>query len=373
MSPTKRTRPVQGVLAVALALSLQGCEQEQAVQEEIIRPVRYVTVQSTTDREQRVYTGTSRDTAATRMSFRVAGRVSELNIRLGDRTRENQVIARLDAADLRLRVQEARAALDQARANQRNASSVLSRVRGLYENNNASRNELDSARANAEAADAAVASIANQLRLAERQLGYTELHAPAACDVAKVDIEVNENVAAGQPIALLGCGGETEVKVQVPGSVSYGIRQGDKVEVRFAEIDNVVYPATVTEVGVAATEVGTTFPVTVKIDEEPVPLRSGLSGEVTFRVGSGDGRGRIILPLSAVGGHLDGRFVFVLKDPSQDITTVERRLVQVGDLTGQGLHILDGLKVGEQVVTAGVSQLRDGQRVRMLKRLEEGA
>ncbi len=373
MSATNSRSRLPAGLAVALVLLLPGCEQQQPVLEEIIRPVRYTTVQPTTAREMRVYTGTSRDTAATRMSFRVAGRIAELNIRIGDRTEKDQVIARLDAADLRLRVQEARAALDQAKANQRNASSVLARVRGLYENNNASRNELDGARANAEAADAAVASILNQLRLAERQLGYAVLHAPARCDVARVDIEVNENVAAGQPVALLGCGGETEVRVQVPGSVSYGIRQGDKVEVRFAEIDNVVYPATVTEVGVAATEVGTTFPVTVKIDEEPIALRSGLSGEVTFRIGSRDDDSRIILPLSAVGGHVDGHFVYVLKDPDQPVTTVERRMVKVGDLTGQGMHILEGIAPGEKVVTAGVSQLRDGERVRVLDRLEERA
>ncbi len=356
--------------ALLCSLLLVGCEKEQEVAEEIIRPVRYLEVQPTTGRDERIYAGTSRDTAATRMSFRVAGRVSYLGIKLGDRTTDNQVIARLDAADLQLRVQEARAALDQAKANQRNAASVLARVRGLYENNNASRNELDGARANAEAADAAVASIANQLQLVQRQLGYTVLRAPAVCDVATMDVEVNENVAAGQPIALLGCGGETEVKVQVPGSVISAIRQGDKVEVRFAEIDGHVFPATVTEVGVAATEVGTTFPVTVKIDEEPIPLRSGLSGEVKFKVGSTDGAGRMILPLAAVGGDLRGRFVFVLKHADKKVTPVVRQPVEVGTLTGTGIEVLKGLEAGQKVVTAGVSQLRDGQKVSVLKKLE---
>lgn len=372
MQHVRFPRRPAGILFLALVL-LSGCEQEPEPQKEVIRPVRFIEVQPVSGREERVYTGTSRDTAATRMSFRVAGRVSELSIKLGDRTADNQVIARLDATDLQLRVQEARAALDQAKANQRNAASVLARVRGLYENNNASRNELDGARANAEAADAAVASIANQLRLVQRQLGYTVLRAPATCDVARIDVEVNENVAAGQPLALLGCGGETEVKVQVPGSVINGIRQGDKVEVRFAEIQDVVYPATVTEVGVAATEVGTTFPVTVKIDDEPVPLRSGLSGEVTFRLGTPGEEGRIILPLSAVGGDLKGRFVFVLKQPDAPTTPVVRRAVELGELTGKGVEITSGLKPGEKVVTAGVSQLRDGQVVRMLPRLEESA
>ena len=356
-----------------VVLLITGCEKPQTEAEEIIRPVRYQEVRETTGRQLRVYTGTSRDTAATRMSFRVAGRVSELHIKVGDRTEAGQVIARLDPTDLELRVQEVRAALEQAQANQRNAQSVLTRVRGLYENNNASRNEMDSARANAEAADAQVKTIANQLRLVRRQLSYAELRAPAACDVADLDVEVNENVAAGQPIALLGCGGDTEVKVQVPGSVISEIRSGDPATVRFAEIEDVLFPGTVAEVGVAATEVGTTFPVTVRIDEEPVPLRSGLSGEVNFMVGSTDGKGRILLPLSAVGGDMQGRFVFVLKNPDQKVTTLDRRAVEVGELTARGVEILSGVEPGEKVVTAGVSQVRDGQKVRVLERLEQAS
>src|SRR5262249_13864499 len=50
------------------------------------------------------------------LSLKVAGRVSELPIDLGTRVRKGQVVARLDPTDFRLRVDQARAALYQARA-----------------------------------------------------------------------------------------------------------------------------------------------------------------------------------------------------------------------------------------------------------------
>ncbi len=361
-----------GVVLLGVLLAA-GCEQQQPPQEEIVRPVRYMKVQPTGEKQRRVFPGSSRDSAATRISFRVSGRIAQLNMKVGDRVKAGQVIARLDDQDFRLQVSQAAASLEQARASQRNAASVLERVRGLYENNNASRNELDAARANAEAADASVQTILNQLRLARRQLGYAELSAPADCDVATVDVEVNENVAAGQPLGLLGCGGQTEVKVVVPGSTISLIRQGDSVKVRFPAIENVVFPGTVTEVGVAATEIGTTFPVIVRINEEPVPLRSGLAGEVEFSLGTSDGRERILVPLSAVGGDLNGRFVYVVQPGAERRGTVARRVVEVGELSDAGMEITGGLEAGDLVVTAGVSQLKDGQPVRLLENLESGS
>jgi hypothetical protein len=86
---------------------------------------------------------------------------------------------------------------------------------------------------------------------------------------------------------------------------------------------------------------------------------------VTFRFGSANAGQRINLPTHAVGADREGRFVFVL-DPSAEegIAVVRRVGVEIGDLTGDGLEILSGLEVGQQVVTAGVRRLQDGQRVK---------
>lgn len=354
------------ISAFCAVFLLTGCEKESIEYEELIRPVRYMEMQSTLSSQARVFSGISRDTAATKISFRVNGRVDEINMKVGDIVQKGQEIIKLDQADFRLRVSEAQAGLDQAKASARNADAVLKRVRGLYENNNASRNELDAARAQAEAAKALVASIQNQLGLARRQLSYTVMKAPAECDVAIIDVEVNENVQAGQPIGLLGCGGETEVKVVVPGSVIARIREGDSAKVTFSAIENVVYPAVVTEVGVAATEVGTTFPVIVKITEQPFPVHSGLAGEVEFKLGNlGASEERLLVPLAAVGEDLGGRFVFALESAESGQYIVRRKAVETGEMIDGSIALVSGVEPGEKVVTAGVSQLKDGQKVRL--------
>jgi multidrug efflux pump subunit AcrA (membrane-fusion protein) len=123
--------------------------------------------------------------------------------------------------------------------------------------------------------------------------------------------------------------------------------------------------ATVTEVGVAATGSGTTFPVTVRLDGADAAVRAGMAAEVGFRFGSGDAPGRVRLPAHCVGEDAAGRFVWVLDPAAEGRAVARRRGVSVGELTTEGLTILEGLEDGDRVVTAGVSQVRDGETVRV--------
>ena len=66
----------------------------------------------------------------------------------------------------------------------------------------------------------------------------------------------------------------------------------------------------------------------------------------------------------AVGEDRNGRFVFCIKSVSGDTATIERRDVDTGSLVGNSLEILRGLSAGDRVVTAGVSQVKDGMKVR---------
>jgi len=45
--------------------------------------------------------------------------------------------------------------------------------------------------------------------------------------------------------------------------------------------------------------------------------------------------------------------------------TVQKRQVKVGDLTGESIRVLDGLKTGERIVTAGVHFLQEGMKIRL--------
>ncbi len=349
-------------LYVPLLLSACGRDEEP---EPLVRPVRYVQVFTSGGARVRTFSGVAQAAIESPLSFRVAGSVLRLPVDVGDQVRAGQLIAQLDPEDYRLQQQDAEAGLRRAQAEARNAQANYNRVRGLYETNNASLNDLDAARTASESATELVESAENRLALARRQLAFTRLTAPQGGDVAAVNVEVNENVRAGQVVILLTSGSQLEVNVAIPEVLITHIRQGMGVAVRFDALSGREFSAVVTEVGVASTELVTTFPVTVRLDRAEESIRSGMAAEVAFRF-EVPGRGNVIVvPSVAVGEDQSGRFVYTVEPADSGYGFVRRRAVTVGELTSDGFEILEGLADEDRVITAGMSQITDGLRVKI--------
>jgi hypothetical protein len=118
---------------------------------------------------------------------------------------------------------------------------------------------------------------------------------------------------------------------------------------------------------VAATSQGTTFPVTVVLAHENPDIRSGMAAQVAFKFESAGKKERIIVPPVAVSEDRKGRFVFIVEPEKPGFGIVHRRNVTVGELSDEGLEILEGLFDGDLLVTAGVTQIVDGQEVKLPK------
>lgn len=351
-------------LVLCTILLISGCKKEQP--ERIVRPVRWQIVTSAQRTIQRVFSGSAQAGSESRLSFKVAGTVLRVNVDVGDEVVTDQLIVELDARDFELAAERVEAALEQAKAQARNAKANYERIAQLYENRNASRNDLDMARASFESTQALVASTRKELELAKRQLSYTRLLAPTSGAIAAVSVEENENVSAGQPVAILTSGTHPEVKIAVPGSFIAQINRGAPVTVRFAAWPGQEFAGAVTEVGVTATATATTFPVTVRLAQAHPEIRSGLVAEVEFNFKRGDSSEIFIVPFTAVGEDRLGRFVFILDKVKDGRATARRLDVTVGELAADGLEIVAGLSDGQRIATAGVSRIREGQRVRLL-------
>jgi len=347
-------------------LSVCGaCTEPPPPPEPVIRPVRVIEVYATGGGRARSFSGVARAGVESILSFRVPGTIDELPVRVGDHVRAGQLIARLDPIDYELQVKETEAALSQARAQARNADAGLRRVRGLYENDNASRADLDGAIASAASATAQVESVTKRLELARRQVDYTRLQAPVGGAIAELRVEVNENVGRGQAVAVLTSGVAPEVELAVPEGFITQIAEGDTVSVRFDALAGRTFEGVVTEVGVSASALATTFPVSVRLPDAGSDVRPGMAAEVTFVFGANDTTERFFVPPEAVGEDREGRFVFVTQPTEAGLGVAHRRSVTVGEFTPTGIEIVEGLASGDLVVTAGVSRIEDGQQVRL--------
>lgn len=348
-----------------IALWLAGCGETPAP-EEILRPVRYQTVYATGGERARTFSGVSQAGVESRLSFKVAGTVQQVRVKVGDVVQPGDLIAELDPTDYELQVQQAAASLESARAQERNARANYERIRQLYENNNASRTDLDQARTAEESATAQVKALTKQLELARSRLGYCRLTAPVRGAIAAVDVEVNENVQTGQAVVQLSSGERLEVEVAIPGTLISQLREGQTGTVTFDALPDGAFEAVITEVGVTATGVGTTFPVTVRLTSVESELRPGMAAEVTFRFTSDRPRECFMVPPVAVAEDRQGRHVYVVTpSDSAGVGIVRRKAVAIGELTDAGLEVLEGLVDGDRVVTAGVSKIHDGQRVKL--------
>lgn len=350
--------------AAVAAGAAAGCG-EPPPAEPVIRPVRHVVARTTTAERPRTFSGVARAGVESTLSFRVAGAVARLPVKVGDQVRTGALIAELDPVDHELQVREAEAALRQADARAGNAGADLRRVRNLYENDNAARTELDAATAASDSAAAQVESAAQRLDLARRRLGYTRLTAPVDGAIAEVLAEPNENVSPGTPVVILAAAGAPEVGFGVPEALIQRIREGMPATVGFDAIPGGRFNGVVTEVGVRSTAIGTTFPVTVRLDVEPSLIRAGMAAVVEMVFGEENGSPRFVLPGHAIGEDAAGRFVFVAEPAGDGLAVVRRRPVTVGAFAAAGLEVEAGIEDGDLVVTAGIGRLLDGDTVQL--------
>lgn len=352
----------------AAAIAAAGCSQPEPPQE-VIRPVRIQQVYKTDGQRVRTFSGVASAGVESKLSFKVGGTVDKKLVNVGDFVSKGALIAQLDPKDFSLQAKEVDAQIAQTEAQARNAKATYERVRALYENNNASKSDLDGARAAFESYQASLEALANTRELARRQIGYTTLRAPRDGHIAAVEIDVNENVSPGQPIVVLTSDEQIDVEVMVPENLITRVRKDDIVEVHFVALPDRVYEGRVTEVGVSSGDFATTFPVTVNVASATRDIRSGMAAEVSFQFAGKSGQDRFLVRSAAVNEDSQGRFVYVAV-PDTDASgfaTVERRPVTVGELTAEGIEIFQGLTDGDRVITAGVSKIQPGQKVRLLQ------
>ena len=185
-----------GILGIAALLA--GCKGEAAVQEKQARPVKVAIVAAAPQGRSLSYSGVVRPRIESAVGFRVAGKIVERSVNVGDRVAADQVVARLDETDLKLAENSAKAAVASARSRRDVANDNLERAKVLLPKAIISQAAYDTRRNELDAAVAALDSAEAQLRQAVNAVGYATLKADKAGIVTAVTGEPGQVVGAGQ-------------------------------------------------------------------------------------------------------------------------------------------------------------------------------
>ena len=350
-------------------LLMHGCGQGPKPVEEPVRPVKTMTVQSSDSGKLWTFAGTVEDALATPLSFRVGGKIIELpGDQIGRKFAKGETIARLDPSDYELQLRQARANMEQVRANYVRAKADLRRNAKLFKDSVISRGEIDQIEADFKSYEAQLSASSKQYDIARKQLSYTTLEAPFDGWIGQVKAHKHQNVASGEPVVTFNAGRDMKMYISVPDMFIGQVHEGDDVEVFFDALPGRSMKGKVMEVSVDSAN-GATYPVKVYLANREQLIRSGMSGHVKFVGKNGTHGSFFIPPVAVLGDPGSTRTVWVV-DPAT--LTVSSRKVTVGRLTAMGLEILTGVKPGDVLVIRGASRLKEGRKVRLINRDAEG-
>jgi RND family efflux transporter MFP subunit len=344
---------------LALAVVLAGCEANTAPAPKAERPVQIQQVKFGNENQTRDFVGVVRARYETDLGFRVAGKITERLVNVGDNVRKGDIVARLDPQDLRLQVESAEAEFAAAQSSLAQASGELDRTTQLKARGFASTADFDRKTAANDEAEGRLERAKRTLSLARNQLGYAELKADADGVVTSALAEPGQVVALGQGVVRVARHGEKEALVALPetwlsearkatASVQLWSERGRSFKAQLRELSPQADPAT------------RTYAARFTITDADDSVALGMTATVSLSNADNDRIAR--LPLSAILNRGTGPTVYLVD--TNDALVL--RPVQVASFTEDAALVTAGVNDGDEVVTLGVQKLEAGLKVRAI-------
>ncbi len=351
------------VLIAAIAVC-SGCGGKDEKKEEVLRPVKFQVVGTADGQQIRTFSGTAKAGDEIQLSFRSSGIIAEINAKVGQTVKKGDLIARLDNIEATLAYEKAVSALRAAESSMNTAKTELERIKALYERQGVSLSDYQAAKNSYQSALDQYESAKRNKSIQQTQVSYGFIYAPSDGIIADTDGAQNENISAGQVIAVLNAGADINVEVGLPENVINKVQLGMDTEITFSALEE-KFTASVIEVAPIVDPGSATYLVKIGITNASTAIKPGMAANVTFNFRSGDAAdgNTLIIPLKAVGEDGNGNFVFVIEPDDQQTGTVKKQSVEVGELTPDGFKVMKGLTEGQMIATAGLQTLLDGQKV----------
>jgi RND family efflux transporter MFP subunit len=302
-----------------------------------------------------------------------SGQVSATPVDVGDRVERGAVIARLNTADAQLRLDQARAGLQQAEATLAQAQgrhnlarTNAERYEALLQTGDVSRTvadqnatESETTRQGVVTAQAAVADARSRVALAEKALADTVVRAPFTGFITDRPVAVGEYVTPASKIATVMKLDPIRLRLQVPELEAARLRVAQRVAATVEALAGREFSGRITAINPALDPSTRATIVEATLANGDGVIRAGMFA--TARVALGDTERGLFVPKAALiaDANTNSFRVFTV-----DGNTARLRVVQPGGEQNGAVRIVSGLEPGANVATTGFDHLFDGATVR---------
>lgn len=284
---------------------------------------------------------------------RAPGVLTAVLAREGESVRKGQLLARVDATDVRAQLAERQADVAAAQAQLNWAQRNLGRQRELLDKGFISRNAFDNVKNEEEVARARLDAARAQQAQAAKALADAQLPSPIDGIVATRHAEPGERLPADAPVLTVVSLDRLELAVNVPTTEIVGVSVGQPVRVRVDGFADRVFEGRVERINPQATAGAGVVPVYLVVDNADRALRAGLFAHGELMLSAGEPS--VVVPAAALHGEGAERYVFAIESGR-----VTKRPVQVAYVAGGRAVIAHGIAQGATVVAVNLGQLPAG-------------
>lgn len=353
-------------------------------------------------------TGSLAGDQQTDVAPQTSGKVVALGVDIGTYVKRGQMLIKLDDAELKLRVEQSLAQVEQAKASLRQAEEKiglrpgqafdpnrvaevgaarvalelaeknLRRAEKLIESGDVSRSFYDEqrsrrdqlkeqyeaavAQARQNYAGVAVAStnVTNAeaaLALARKSLSYSVIPAPIDGFVAERTADLGEYVSPTQKVATIVRINPLRMRIDIPEQAISEVQLGQSVSVTTSAWPDKKFSGRIARIAPNVSATSRTLTVEAEIENQSSALKPGQFA--TVRILQPRPVAAVLIPARAVITEAGVSRVFVIKDGH-----AEQRVVQLGQSEGDLVEIKTGVVSNEQVATSNLELLSDGMAVK---------
>jgi len=367
------------IIAGTLVVLLTACGKSKVEKSAIPVTVR-VAEQHRADEGYR-YSANVEPYSTVNVAFKVSGYVTAIlqmkgadgrmrDVQDGDTVKKDVALAQLRQTEFGDRVNQAKAHLAEAVAEQTKANQDFERASALFHAQSLAKPDYDTAAARHDISQANEQGAEATLRQAQLDQNDSQLRAPADGVLLKRSIEVGSLVAPGTLAFVLADTSSVKVVFGVPDVMVAHTRLGMPLSITTEALPDISIAGRVTRIAPAADAQTRLFEVELTVSNPHNRLKVGMIASLVVP-GLAAQEMPLVVPLTAVvrpQGDPSSYAVYVVQETGAD-SFARLRKVQVGEVYGNLIAVTEGVHRGERVVSSGTMLLNDGDKIRLVSQV----
>jgi membrane fusion protein (multidrug efflux system) len=270
------------------------------------------------------------------------GTIIALNARVGQKVSRGQVLAQLDNSVIKQQIAQSEAQLSLNR-------TLYQRQKALWDQKIGTEVQFLQAQTTLQSSQKAVAALRQQGNL-------YRIVSPISGTIDQMDLKLGQVAQPGTTGIRIVNDKNLKVKADVPESYSASVNTGNSVKIVIPDANDSL-TTRVTFAAKAIDPVSRSFAVEVKLPSRP-SVRPNMTA--ILKIADYAKSSAIVVPVKAIQRSEDGDYVFV-----NNAGTAKRVVIKSGKTYGGQTEVTSGLKAGDQLITEGVSDIEDGDKIKI--------